>query len=320
MMKRNHTSLCASAAIAAALALGSTPLFAQAIDAPIAAVPDPVPAMTTSAPVPTSDLPPAQPEIVVPTIEPAAPPPAVAREPARPAATASRTAAPAPAARRPVTTTTTTAPAPPPVISTAEPIAAPAPVAPIAEPAAAADVPADIAPADTSSDNSMLYALAAVFGVLAVFALALWGFFAIGRRRTPAERVAEPVVERPIVAEPVPMVAEPTPMAAAPRTWANPRPAAAPVAAAGLSHSGAAVSLPRKVPDTFEERDALLKRMIAAKPDRANPFVGYKARLRRARLILQSLGQDFSDREPWIDLSQYSANWPELARSHHAAA
>ena len=60
--------------------------------------------------------------------------------------------------------------------------------------------------------------------------------------------------------------------------------------------------------------------IVAAKPDRANPFTTYQARLKRARLILQSLDRDFSNTEPWIDLSQYSANWPELAGRKHAAA
>ena len=90
--------------------------------------------------------------------------------------------------------------------------------------------------------------------------------------------------------------------------------------AASLAHSGAAVALPRSLPASFEERDSLLRRMIAAKPDRANPFTSFNARRKRAKLILQSLGRDFGGREPWIDLSQYSANWPDLARNKHAAA
>ena len=34
---------------------------------------------------------------------------------------------------------------------------------------------------------------------------------------------------------------------------------------------------------------------------------------------MQSLGRDFGDTEPWIDLSQYPQNWPELQRRHVAA-
>jgi hypothetical protein len=86
-----------------------------------------------------------------------------------------------------------------------------------------------------------------------------------------------------------------------------------------LPSDGAAVDLPATVPETYEERSALLKRMVEARPDRANPFTDRKARLRRARLILQSLGTTF-DREPLIDLSQYPNNWPELQRPRYKAA
>jgi hypothetical protein len=86
-----------------------------------------------------------------------------------------------------------------------------------------------------------------------------------------------------------------------------------------VAHTGASVPLPAKMPETFEERDALMKRMIAAKPDRANPFTSPIQRYKRAKLILQSLGRDFGDAEPWIDLSQYPQNWPELARRKQAA-
>jgi hypothetical protein len=87
-----------------------------------------------------------------------------------------------------------------------------------------------------------------------------------------------------------------------------------------LPHTGASVALPATIPEDYAERDALVKRMIAAKPDRANPFTDRGARTRRARLILQSLGRDFGETEPWIDLSQYPNNWPELARKRSAAA
>jgi hypothetical protein len=120
-------------------------------------------------------------------------------------------------------------------------------------------------------------------------------------RQVPATLGASPVVATPVPA----------------RNWSQ---NLAPTQPANLAHSGAGVALPRTMPASFEERDALLKRMVAAKPDRANPFVGYKARMKRARLILQSLGRDFTDAEPWIDLSQYAANWPELSRSKTAAA
>ena len=92
----------------------------------------------------------------------------------------------------------------------------------------------------------------------------------------------------------------------------------APVAGA-LPSDGASVDLPPRAPEAYEERSALLEKMVAAAPDKANPFTDRKQRLHRARLILQSLGTTF-DREPRIDLSQYPNNWPELARQYHKAA
>ena len=72
------------------------------------------------------------------------------------------------------------------------------------------------------------------------------------------------------------------------------------------------MALPSEVPQTFEERDALLKELVAAEPDRANPFTSVRARARRAKLIMQSLGQDFQNRKPRIDLSEYTNRWPAL--------
>lgn len=88
----------------------------------------------------------------------------------------------------------------------------------------------------------------------------------------------------------------------------------------GLPNGGAAVALPAELPRTFEERDALLRRMIAAEPDRANPFRSTRARAKRARLILQSLGRRFENAKPRIDLSEYTSNWPALARRRTAYA
>ena len=78
--------------------------------------------------------------------------------------------------------------------------------------------------------------------------------------------------------------------------------------------------LPAQLPESYEERDALLKRMMDAPPDRANPFTDRRARMRRARLILQSLGRKFENAKPWIDFSDYPENWPALARHPQPAA
>lgn len=75
---------------------------------------------------------------------------------------------------------------------------------------------------------------------------------------------------------------------------------------------GDPVALPGALPETFEERDALLHELVAAKPDRANPFTASRARARRAKLIMQSLGQTFRDRKPRIDLSEYTNRWPAM--------
>jgi len=315
MLKRNHTSLWAGVALAATLALPTTPLLAQAADAPTMAPAQPVLTLPQSpppaAPAPTVMLPTELPKADA----PASANPVVAPATARSTAPSPQAATETPAVRRATATPAPIAAEPAPVVSASvAPEAGPELIAPSStpitdEPGAAADADRPTAEAD----NSRTYALAAVIGLLAVVALAVWGFIAIGRRKQPPDRVAAPAVARPMVAEP-PVVAEPRV-----HSWANPRPIA-PGPAASLSHSGAAVALPRAMPASFAERDALLKRMVAARPDRANPFTDYRARLKRARLILQSLGRDFSEVEPWIDLSQYPANWPELARKHTAAA
>ena len=309
MMEPRHTRLCASAAIAAALALASTPLSAQVPEAPPPVAPDPV--LTT----PTTP-PPAEPAVVLPTELEAAPP-------------AAQTAAPDPAPRdtarteRPAPRTRAAAPAPAPVAApdpepvTAEEDLAPIAAEPVVETAAPVAVSEPIAaePAAPANDNTTQFWIAVLAGLAAV-ALAIWGFIAIGRRR-PVDRKAALLIERPIVKprEPAaqPLAAEPVPTPSV-----SPLHAVAP--APSMAHTGASVPLPSKMPATFEERDALIKRMVEAKPDRANPFTDRKARLRRARLIVQSIGRDFGDAEPWIDLSQYPQNWPELARRNQAAA
>lgn len=87
-----------------------------------------------------------------------------------------------------------------------------------------------------------------------------------------------------------------------------------------VANAGAAVALPRERLATAQERRALIERMAAAKPDRANPFRSHKARLHRAKLIEQSIGRSFPGGKSRIDLSQYPLNWPELSSSRPAAA
>lgn len=302
MTKTSHLTHGAGVAIAAALAFGPTPVLAQvATDVPAAPVVVPEAAPPPAIVVP--DLPPVSTEstpVVQPVPEPTAE--AVPAPAAAPAATpVRRTVATQPAA--PASPAPAASPAVPPVEAAPEAVIAPAPAAPVAA--------AQPQPGPTPEQDDSTAFIAALLGALAVIALAIWGFIAIGRHRRPN---AVPVVERPVVTEPVPPAAA---VPAQPITVARP---AAPIPAASLAHSGAAVALPRQRPQSFEERDALLKRMVDARPDRANPFTNRKSRLRRARLILQSLDRDFGDTRPWIDLSQYPGNWPELARNQHVAA
>jgi hypothetical protein len=328
MMKRNHTRLCASAAIAAALALSTSPLLAQVAPDPTIVGPAPVPVLPEPLP-PTAE----QPTIVVPPELEAAPTTTTTttvESPATPTmrtTTTTRTTRTATPAAPPPARARVTAPAEPAPVAadeTVAPVAAPLPEAAV-EPVAAEPV-ADAAPVvDDSapgSNNAVLFGLM-VLAAIAAIVLAIWGFVAIGRRR-PVDRKAAAIVERPVVAPPAP---QPEAIASRPVVAESapiPAPSVSPIRtvspAPSMAHTGAAVPLPRTIPESFEERSALIDRMVAAKPDRANPFRSPIQRRHRAKLILQSLGADFSDRDPWIDLSQYPQNWPELAARKHAAA
>ena len=333
---------CAGAAIAAVLALGSTPVLAQdaATGTPVATT---QPADAAPAPaviLPSQAAPVATPEIVLPdfpvetttetntesTVPAAAPSTAPAAAPVTrtqsSAAPAPRVAA-SPAARSGAApAATTTSPEPAPVAQSeisenagADFETAPLPVASMDSQPIQESVPVDAAAAESGD----LSPTAILLGLLVALGLAGVGVVALGRRSKPAAKAA-PVIERPVVATPERVVTVDAAPVSRPATdireWSQPA-----TASSSAPHSGAAVALPRSMPETYEERDALMRRMVAAKPDRANPFRAPGARARRARLIMQSLGSKFDNREPWIDLSQYTGNWPELAgrRTSYAA-
>jgi len=308
MMKQRHSSLYAGAAIAAALAFGSTPASAQFADTtvtPFPVVPEVAPP-PAPAPVMTSS------PVVQAIPEPA---PAVERAD-QPAVAATRTTT---RAATPRSATTVAAPAPIADVATPEPVAVTPVETTVAAPLPVTEPAAE--PAQSSSSNGVI--LPAILGGLAVLFLAIWGFIAIGRRKPVVQRsvpqVERPVVQKPVVAQ-VGAGAEPVlPPLGAPVTptpiMARSEPTG--ILTSSLAHGGSAVALPRSAPVTFVERNALLDRMIAARPDRANPFTAPLQRRKRAKLILQSLGRTF-DVEPWIDLSQYPQNWPELARRQAA--
>jgi hypothetical protein len=328
MKHQNHTPWSATAAIAAALALSTTPLAAQDAEAPVTVTPiqpvEPAPVVVAS-PTPAIVIP----DVSVPAasgagdVAPAAEPvvPAAEPPPAMKATPAEASEAPAtPTTTRTTVARTVTRTAPP----EAAPVAAPPPpandVAPLpaedldTAPVAAAPSPAlEPTPAQTSNVVGTLGLI--LLGLLALAILA--GGLLFLRRRHPvvARTIDEPVADRPVAEAPIAEPAAAAPLAAPTMLHRrDPNPVAG-----ALPSAGAAVDLPARLPETYEERSALLERMIAARPDRANPFTDRKARLHRARLIMQSLGTTF-DREPRIDLSQYPNNWPELRRQYHKAA
>ncbi len=181
-------------------------------------------------------------------------------------------------------------------------------------------------------DNAVIKAIDGIAWGAAGTVLLLALFSGPLRRRRPKDQ--PPVVTRPAVtAPPVRHSAQPLAEPAAPAAVAATvtpltiqplfgqplfgRPTGASTV---RRRGGEAVDLPRRLPARFEERDALLFRMLDAPPDKANPFRSRRARLKRARLILQSIGRKFEHADPWIDLSDYPHVWPELARRKHLQA
>jgi hypothetical protein len=347
MRKSFHLVRSATLAIAATLALGSTSLVAQSAD-PAAApadtvvIPPPV-AVVPPAPVaPVATTPPiqvSQPVVqAVPTPPVITPPPAPAETASRPAAkrTAAPGMAPTMAKRSPAAATAPVASAPAP-----EPVVSPSEAAEVLPPAPIVDNSATTAAQQTQPARSPMLLNLIVLGGLLLLVL---GVLAVLYRRVARRNRAETVVPVERTSRPVAMPrSEPARAAVPPEIAAVTAPAAPamaeppcfeptpirrdmaspmrrPTTPGALPSAGAAVDLPARVPEDYEERSALLKRMIEARPDKANPFTNRKSRAKRARLILQSLGRKFEDADPWIDLSQYPNNWPELARRYSQAA
>jgi hypothetical protein len=129
-------------------------------------------------------------------------------------------------------------------------------------------------------------------GILAALGIAGIGIAAMRRRRRDpvyedAEYETEPLAPA-AVAEPAPLpVAEEVPAYVAPveaprfvAAPATPRPAFA-------GETSTAILAAAPLPETAEERQELLDRMVAAEPDEGNPFTSRKGRMRRARIQLQ---------------------------------
>ena len=310
MMKTRHMIASAPIAIAAMAALHAPAAVAQ--DAPVIVLDMPAPA-PAAAPVASQPVAPAPIASPAPIVLPAPAPAPVAIElpkpapivdapevkQAEPVATTQTTRRPEP---QPRTEAPQTAPA-----MTAEPTATEAAPMPVEEPLASTNTAsseplaaAELAPEPVGDpfDAALLFALLGLGGV------ALAGVLLFRRRRALRD---VPSIERPVVAraaapEPADRAYDVAPLG---NTHAEP-------ATSFATGSDALVQLPVEKPRDPAQRDRLLKRMIDAEPDRANPFVSHKARAKRARLILQSIGTRFTDRKPGIDLSQYTNVWPEL--------
>ena len=316
MMTRTLFSHCATVAIAASVALPAMPALAQD-----AAVADPVivlpaEAAPATAPAPQITLP--EP-VAAPTLAPVQAEVLERVTTATPATTSQRAAATTPTSTRASAvntarvTPTETATA---SQTTAEPLAstiATVPEQPVTSPDVSDPAPAPLAVNGTVDSNTDELALAGILGALGLVAVGGIAFAASRRRRSniePSEvyepvayqQIDEPIVEAPVAVEAQPIMTQ--------RGYAAP--AVTIPAMTRSTGNGDPVALPAEMPETFEERDALLHELVAAKPDKANPFTSPRARARRAKLIMQSLGQSFKDRKPRINLSEYTNRWPSL--------
>lgn len=326
MNKAKYILRCAPIAIAAVAALPATMAGAQQTVEPVIILEDPAPAQTTQS-SPTIVLP--EPDTTVSSPSTATDPAATSAatstaEPARSAATES-TAEPAStrelAADEPVSSSArrdasvqrpaaSTSDVTPMVDRAMSDLGEAPPIADGAEMAPAIPLNASAEPVRDTSGAAIL------FGFLAALAVAAIAFLAMRRRRSV---IKVPEIERPIVRTPSPAAVVPV-IDREPRVTSFDEPMRVDPGRGEAMATTAAVPLPTRLPDSYEERDALLRRMVDAEPDRANPFRSRRARARRARLILQSLDRRFERRKPRIDLSQYTNNWPALRGWHPATA
>lgn len=323
MTKHCHLFASAPVAIAAMTALPLTPAAAQeapeiVLDTQPIVMPTTSPAPATSALVMQSS----------PTVQPVPATPVVEAAPEVTSVTAQQEdAAPTSTSRRSSPdAVTVTAAAPARTITTnvaEEPRLDGASTDAVEPMSAAAAVPvAESGPAPAPIEDNSQSAL--IMALLTAGAIGLAALLLVMARRK--RRVKTPQIERPIVAREAsatPPIIDREPVVTAydePGERVTPTETVYPAYETPASTNGAAVPLPAELPRSKAERRNLLQRMIAAKPDRANPFVSHKARAKRARLILQSIGTRFTDRKPGIDISQYANVWPELRGWRPAAA
>jgi hypothetical protein len=274
MQKQPPSSFCAVAAIAAALALGSTAGQAQdtgpAPDVPTIVAPAPTPVTPAPAPAAAQISAPVVQAVPAatapePTAERAAPrsQPTAARSPAArvahsaPVAAAAVAAAPAAVARIPA--------AAPPAVDTraAAATASAVPAAPV--PSAAPPV----ARAQPGTEG-VGGAEAGLIALLAAGGLAGAGLIvARSRRKRGDDEVFEAPAERGTTPANVPVATSGA------------------VAATRSEPAAERFVVPAGTVPSGTDREALLQRMVAAPPDEANPFTSPRSRRKRARLILQ---------------------------------
>jgi hypothetical protein len=275
MQTKPPSSFCAAAAIATALALGSTAVSAQDTAPSVPTVAPPPPAVTAPAAAPPA------PAISAPVVQ--AVPPAAA-EPAPAPRAEARTVRAAPAVARQTVRGTpgaAAAPAPASAIVAPAPVAAPAitgPIGAINGAPISAPLPVAIGPAvvTTQAPSSGLTGVeAGLVALLAAGGLAGAGFMLMRSRRKPEDKDDD--VDAAGTA-PVPFVTTPAMQVAAPAGVSAPEPERS---------AQPSFALPTVAVPTGAEREAVLERMVAAAPDEANPFTSRKSRRKRARLILQ---------------------------------
>lgn len=320
-MTRTLLTRCAPVAIAASVVLPAIPASAQATAEPVIVLPSAQPAPVVI------EQPVAAPTIVLPSAQAA--PATLATAPAE-REMVQREAAPVRTVTRSVTDAPTRNFAPAvspasdavPSVPTNSEVATDALAKPVSAPIRPEPAIAGASPPTSSatSETTGEIALAALLGALGLGAVGGIAYAASRRRRANVQEFDSgsiPVDELELERAPAPTFGSTpalvfTAPASASTAFAAPVVARSSSATSAARASGDPIPLPGAMPQTFEERDALLKELVAAKPDRANPFTSTRARARRAKLIIQSLGSDFSKRKPRIDLSQYTNRWPEL--------
>ena len=336
MTKTRHLIASAPIAIAAMAALHTLPAHAQEVppasaqDAPILAL-ETLPQASSPAPAPVAiaSQPPAAASATTPTttapvlpVEPVAAEPVLPEtqpvqieqaEPVEPVSADPAPVRPATNVRETYARESTPASEPAAAISVSENEGVAASAMPVTDSAMETPIVAEseLAPIPEPIRDESSAAL--LFALLGIGGIGLVAFVLMRRRRRTTD---VPTIERPVVAAPMTLDREPVvagydeaPQRELPVDPAPTQPT-----------SDGAVPLPAQLPESRRERGRLLRRMIEARPDRANPFRSSKARAKRARLILQSIGTRFTNRKPGIDLSQYTNVWPELRGWRPAAA